>query len=88
MKIYLVTRGTDGMGKQLALRLLKDGEQVSVVGRNSKKRELFLADTEQMGGFIFIEFLSLMAMWRSPNNYYKINCKLLARITEIGRAHV
>lgn len=49
MKTYLVTGGTDGMGKQLALRLLKDGEQVIVVGRNSKKGELFLADTEQMG---------------------------------------
>lgn len=49
MKTYLVTGGTDGMGKQLALRLLKDGDQVIVVGRNSKKGELFLADTEQMG---------------------------------------
>lgn len=49
MKTYLVTGGTDGMGKQLALRLLKDGEQVIVVGRNSKKGEMFLAEAEQMG---------------------------------------
>jgi len=49
MKTYLVTGGTDGMGKQLALRLLNDGEQVIVVGRNPKKGESFLADTEQIG---------------------------------------
>lgn len=37
------------MGKQLALRLLRDGQQVIVAGRNPQKGELFLADAERMG---------------------------------------
>jgi short-subunit dehydrogenase len=49
MKTYLITGGTDGMGKQLALRLLKEGDQVVAVGSNPKKGELFLADAGQLG---------------------------------------
>lgn len=49
MKTYLITGGTDGMGKALAIRLLKDGEQVVVVGSSSQKGELFLAEAGRIG---------------------------------------
>jgi short-subunit dehydrogenase len=49
MKIYLITGGTDGMGKEIALLLLKDGNQVIVVGSSVQKGESFLADAERLG---------------------------------------
>lgn len=39
MKVILITGSTDGIGKLTALKLAKDGHQILVHGRNSKKVE-------------------------------------------------
>jgi len=44
MTIALVTGGTDGIGKAVALQLAKSGTQVVIVGRNSQKGEHALED--------------------------------------------
>jgi NAD(P)-dependent dehydrogenase (short-subunit alcohol dehydrogenase family) len=49
MRTYLITGGTDGCGKAVAMQLLKDGERVFVVGSTANKGELFLAEAEQLG---------------------------------------
>jgi len=44
MTIALVTGGTDGIGKAVALQLAKNGAQVIIVGRNAQKGQKALAD--------------------------------------------
>ncbi|PJF31988.1 MAG: hypothetical protein CUN52_02345 [Phototrophicales bacterium] len=43
-KIALVTGGTDGIGKQVALRLAQAGAQVVIIGRNRQKGEQAIAE--------------------------------------------
>ena len=45
-KIALVTGGTDGIGKQVALRLAQLGAQVIIVGRNPQKGAQTIADIQ------------------------------------------
>lgn len=49
MKNYLITGGTDGMGKEIALQLLRDGERVIVIGSSAEKGTLFLSEAGQSG---------------------------------------
>lgn len=44
MTLALVTGGTDGIGKAVALQLAKNGVQVIIVGRNPQKGEQALTD--------------------------------------------
>lgn len=45
-KIALITGGTDGIGKQVALRLAQLGAQVIIVGRNPQKGAQTIADIQ------------------------------------------
>lgn len=49
MKTILITDGTDGLGKGLAMHFLKKGERVIIVGSSSAKGEAFLSEAKQMG---------------------------------------
>jgi NAD(P)-dependent dehydrogenase (short-subunit alcohol dehydrogenase family) len=48
-KNIVITGGTDGMGKETALHLLKEGANVVVIGSTSAKGERFLAEAQQIG---------------------------------------
>ena len=49
MKRVVVTGGTDGMGKAVALELLRRGDEVAVVGRNADKGAALLDTAARMG---------------------------------------
>jgi NAD(P)-dependent dehydrogenase (short-subunit alcohol dehydrogenase family) len=49
MRTYLVTGGTDGMGKGLALRFLGRGDRVIAVASGESKGRALLADAESIG---------------------------------------
>jgi NAD(P)-dependent dehydrogenase (short-subunit alcohol dehydrogenase family) len=65
MKTYVITGGTDGIGKALALTYLERGQEVVVVGRNAEKGEAWLDTARQRGAAGRAHFthadLSLMA---------------------------
>jgi NAD(P)-dependent dehydrogenase (short-subunit alcohol dehydrogenase family) len=48
-KTILITGGTDGIGRGVALHLLAQGHRVIVVGSRTAKGETFLADARQIG---------------------------------------
>ncbi|MGW5260658.1 SDR family NAD(P)-dependent oxidoreductase [Microbispora sp. NPDC004025] len=50
MRTYVITGGTDGMGKGLALRLLGRGDRVIAVASGASKGRLLLAEAERIGG--------------------------------------
>ncbi|MFD8099461.1 SDR family NAD(P)-dependent oxidoreductase [Nocardia fluminea] len=69
MKTVVITGGTDGMGKALALTYLGRGEQVVVVGTNAQKGRAILTAAAEIGAQQRVEFiqadLSLVAEnWR------------------------
>ncbi|MGW0671540.1 SDR family NAD(P)-dependent oxidoreductase [Streptomyces sp. NPDC002746] len=47
MKTYVITGGTDGIGKALALTYLERGQEVVVVGRSAEKGEAWLDAARQ-----------------------------------------
>ncbi|MGF9936316.1 SDR family NAD(P)-dependent oxidoreductase, partial [Paenibacillus ehimensis] len=49
MKIIVITGGTDGIGKGLAMDFLKKGNTVVVIGRNHQKGQHFLEDANKIG---------------------------------------
>ncbi|MGL6216550.1 MAG: SDR family NAD(P)-dependent oxidoreductase, partial [Lacrimispora sphenoides] len=49
MKTLLVTGGTDGMGKGIAMHFLKKGERVIVVGSSPAKGAAFLYEAKLIG---------------------------------------
>lgn len=49
MKTLLVTGGTDGMGKGIAIHFLKEGNCVIVVGSSSEKGNAFLKEAKILG---------------------------------------
>ncbi|MGC4991394.1 SDR family NAD(P)-dependent oxidoreductase [Nocardia salmonicida] len=57
MKTVVITGGTDGMGKALALTYLERGEQVIVVGTNAPKGQAVLAAATEIGAGQRVEFI-------------------------------
>lgn len=49
MKTLLVTGGTDGMGKGIAMNFLKKGDRVIVVGSSTAKGAAFLNEAKTIG---------------------------------------
>jgi hypothetical protein len=49
MKTILITGGTDGMGKGIAMHFLKKGDRVIVVGSSSRKGDIFHNEARQLG---------------------------------------
>ncbi|MGG0177712.1 SDR family NAD(P)-dependent oxidoreductase [Gottfriedia acidiceleris] len=49
MKTILVTGGTDGIGKGVAMHYLKKGDRVIVVGSSTVKGEIFNNEAKQLG---------------------------------------
>lgn len=49
MRTYVITGGTDGMGKGLGLQLLERGDRVIAVASGPAKGEAFLADAVNLG---------------------------------------
>lgn len=49
MKTILITGGTNGLGKGIALELLKNNNQVIVVGSSDKNGKRFLAEANALG---------------------------------------
>ncbi|WP_406012290.1 SDR family NAD(P)-dependent oxidoreductase [Streptomyces sp. NBC_00984] len=69
MKTYVITGGTDGIGKALALEYLERGQEVVVVGRSAEKGEAWLDAARQRDAAGRAHFmradLSLMAETRA-----------------------
>lgn len=57
MRTYLITGGTDGIGKGIAMHLLEKGEQVIVVGSSLKKGELMLSEARQLGAANRVKYI-------------------------------
>ncbi|PEL13272.1 hypothetical protein CN601_05290 [Bacillus sp. AFS017336] len=49
MKTILITGGTDGIGKGIAMHYLKEGDRVIVVGSSAMKGELFKNEAKKLG---------------------------------------
>ena len=49
MKRVLITGGTNGLGKGIALELLKNNNQVIVVGSSNKNGKKFLLEANELG---------------------------------------
>ncbi|MEV0248770.1 SDR family NAD(P)-dependent oxidoreductase [Nocardia sp. NPDC050712] len=65
MKTVVITGGTDGMGKALALTYLRRGDRVVIVGTSERKGQAILDTASELGAADRIEFiqadLSLLA---------------------------
>lgn len=57
MKTVVITGGTDGIGRSLALTYLKRGEQVVIIGRNRDKAAAIIDEAAGLGAAARIEFL-------------------------------
>ncbi|NNH75164.1 SDR family NAD(P)-dependent oxidoreductase [Nocardia uniformis] len=57
MQTVVITGGTDGMGKALALTYLRRGDQVVVVGTNAHKGQAVLDAADTLGAAHCIEFI-------------------------------
>ncbi|MCP2164332.1 SDR family NAD(P)-dependent oxidoreductase [Goodfellowiella coeruleoviolacea] len=57
MKTFVVSGGTDGIGKAVALTYLRRGDQVAIIGRSAEKGAAFLADAARLGAADRAHFL-------------------------------
>ncbi|MFI1198562.1 SDR family NAD(P)-dependent oxidoreductase [Streptomyces sp. NPDC020883] len=57
MKTYVITGGTDGIGKALADRYLERGQEVVVIGRSAEKGEAWLAAAQHRGAAARAHFI-------------------------------
>lgn len=58
MRTIVITGGTDGIGKQLALQFIRNGDHVIIIGRSPKKREVLrqeVAKLDGKDGFLFLQ---------------------------------
>ncbi|MFD0589377.1 SDR family NAD(P)-dependent oxidoreductase [Paenibacillus sp. GCM10027627] len=58
MRTIVIAGGTDGIGKQLALQLIRNGEYVVVIGRSSEKGEALRLEATKLDGeskFLFLQ---------------------------------
>lgn len=86
MKTYVITGGTDGIGKAIAHTYLERGEEVVVVGRNTDKGKAWLDAARQRGAAARAHFLhadlSLLSQTRAlihsiRSSYTKIDALVL-----------
>jgi PPOX class probable F420-dependent enzyme len=49
VKTYVITGGTDGMGRAVALARLRRGDEVAIIGRNAEKGSAFVATAARLG---------------------------------------
>lgn len=49
MKTILITGGTSGIGKGIAINYLEKGHRVIVIGNSQKNRDIFYEDTKKIG---------------------------------------
>ena len=47
MKTILITGGTSGIGKGIAINYLEKGHRVIVIGNSQKNRDIFYEDTKK-----------------------------------------
>ncbi|MBB5937766.1 SDR family NAD(P)-dependent oxidoreductase [Streptomyces zagrosensis] len=57
MKNLVISGGTDGMGKAIALTYLRRGDRVTIVGRDPRKGEAILAQAREIGAGERVHFL-------------------------------
>ncbi|MDN3241940.1 SDR family NAD(P)-dependent oxidoreductase [Glycomyces tritici] len=67
MRTYVITGGTDGMGRGLGLHFLARGDRAIAVGTNPAKGRAFLAEAERLGaaeraGFLRADLSTLAGM--------------------------
>lgn len=58
MRTIVIAGGTDGIGRQLALQFIRNGEHVIIIGRSPKKGEALLLEATKLGGkdrFLFLQ---------------------------------
>lgn len=58
MLTIVIAGGTDGIGRQLALQLIRNGERVIIIGRSSEKGEELRREAAQLNGedrFLFLQ---------------------------------
>ncbi|MEO3856403.1 SDR family NAD(P)-dependent oxidoreductase [Acrocarpospora sp. B8E8] len=72
MRTYVITGGTDGMGKGLGLHLLRRGDNVIAVASGEAKGRAFLAEAHRLGAegrAVFLQAdLSTVAGMRPPQH--------------------
>ena len=49
MKTFIITGGTSGIGKGVAMHYLKNGERVIVIGSSAVKGEMFYEEAKKAG---------------------------------------
>ncbi|WLQ44141.1 SDR family NAD(P)-dependent oxidoreductase [Streptomyces laculatispora] len=57
MKTYVITGGTDGIGRAVAQRYLEEGQEVVIVGRSADKGEAWLDAAAQRGAVARAHFM-------------------------------
>lgn len=58
MRTIVIAGGTDGIGRELALQLLRNGEHVIIIGRSSEKGEELRLEAARLDGedrFLFLQ---------------------------------
>ncbi|MCZ4650577.1 SDR family NAD(P)-dependent oxidoreductase [Gordonia amicalis] len=75
----LVTGGTDGIGRAIALRLLDDGLRVAVTGRNVEKGTALADEVGRPEDFVFIESDAL-----DPADAGKVTARVHEALGPIG----
>jgi retinol dehydrogenase 12 len=56
-KVFLITGGTEGIGKAAALELARRGATLTIVGRNREKTERVVGELKAAGGYDRVKFL-------------------------------